>query len=101
LARRPTLERVKPAGKAYFRVADFKFGSVADTGNFGTANDNRVIDRIREDRVRPTGWKDIGSYNCVCWIFRTCECEQVGEIGRRIADLSGPIDMIAELTSCD
>ena len=58
------------------------------------ANDDRVVHRIREDRVNATSWKDIGGQHRPGGILRARERKKIGEIGRRVADLPRPIGVI-------
>ena len=56
---RPPLERVKAKAEAKFRVARLEFCGVAEASYPGAPNDDRMIDRIGEDRVDAASRKDI------------------------------------------
>jgi hypothetical protein len=79
--RRATLKGVKPATEANFRVSRLEFGGVAEASHFRATNDDRMIDRIRENCIDTARRKDVRSQHCTGWIFRARECEQIREIG--------------------
>jgi hypothetical protein len=81
LVRRTSIQRVKPVAKTNLRVTRLKFCRIAEAKNFRTSNDDRVGDRVGENRILAAGRKNIRGQYGSRGIFGARESEQISEIG--------------------
>src|SRR4029078_12110313 len=88
------LENAEMAGKTNLSIARLELRRVPRPRDGHATDGNRVIECVREDRLRARSREDIEGHYRPCRILRTYESEQIGDVGGGIADRPGAIDMI-------
>src|SRR6185503_16176033 len=84
----------EPDAEAGFVVRRLKLRGMADAGNSHSTNGNRVIDGIGEDRVLSGRREHAHRQHGARRVLRAREREEVGNVGRRLADRPWAVNMI-------
>ncbi len=88
------LERVESTAEANFLIARLELRRIAKARHRGPTHDERVIDHIGKHRAGARRGKHTQREHRAVRVGRARERKQIAEIARRVADLSGPIDMV-------
>ena len=91
---RIALQDLEPEAEADLVVRGLKLRGIADACNGHAANDDRVVDDVRENRAFAGRRENAHGEDGARRILRTREGEEVGDVGRGLADRPRTVNVI-------
>ena len=88
------LEGLEPEAEADLIGFRLKLRGVSNACNGHVANGDRVIDDVRENRIFAGGRENIHGEDGARRVFRTGEREEVGDVGRGVANRPRTVNVI-------
>ena len=99
LPRSIALQDLEPEAEADLVVRGLKLRGVANAGNDHAANGDRVIDGVREHRILAGRRENARAQHGARGVLRARKREEVGEIGRGLANRPRTVNVIGHRLS--